>query len=448
MTAMAIESGLAMSAQLSMRASPGLIAFSHILGLSAVQLERLVEEELAENPALERTDTTGCPRCGSESRDCWCAGGPRLITNPEGSGDALVALPDGTSDAERLLHDLLLVVGPDDRRLAAYVTHSLDGRGFLPETPAEIARTLCVAQSRVERVIAALRKVGPLGVAAADVRECLLLQLDHLETRTPAPALVRQLVADHLDALALGKVGSVAASLGVGRSDVEAALRFVRAHLRPYVTFEASGSATSGAGPLADVVIYERADAPGEYRVEVVGRARRSVALDPFYARLAARLRSDAPGNVGPSEREQILASVARARAFLNRLGQREVTVRTVAEAVVDRQRAFLRSGPVAHLPLTRTEVAQQLGLHESTVSRATAGKTVRLPDGSVVPFAAFFGGASSAQAVLRELVAAEATPLSDSQLSGELRSRGFDVARRTVAKYRGELGIPSCVLR
>ena len=454
---MAIDTAMSMSAQLSMRVSPSLIAFSHILGLSAVQLERLVEEELADNPALERAEVQACRLCGSNARPCCEADRPARPAGEhgalsragvDGNGSGLAALPHRASDAEQLLGDVLLVVAPEDRRVAAYVAHSLDERGFLPESPFDIALRLAVPVERVKGVIDAMRNVGPPGVAAENVRECLLLQIDDLQRRGDVPPLVRPLVADHLDQLALGKVRSVAAALGVTTVDVEAALDFVRERLRPFVTFSSAGPVQSRSLPPPDVVIEEHPDAPGEFRIEVVLRARALVAIDPFYARLAARLRRQAQENVAPGEREQIVAAVARARNFLNRLGRRDLTLKAVAEAVVARQRDFIIKGPAAHAPLTRSEVAEQVGLHESTVSRATAGKTVRLPDHTIVPFSAFFGSSSSAQAALREVVATEVSPLTDMQLATELAARGHRLARRTVAKYRADLGIPACSRR
>jgi RNA polymerase sigma-54 factor len=116
--------------------------------------------------------------------------------------------------------------------------------------------------------------------------------------------------------------------------------------------------------------------------------------------------------------------------------------MRRVAETVVGRQEAFVLHGPRHLRPLTRAEVADGLDVHESTVSRAVAGRNVLLPSGRIVPFARFFGGAGAPEAALAGLVAAEETPKSDAELAQELADLGFVLARRTVAKYRGRLGI------
>jgi RNA polymerase sigma-54 factor len=118
--------------------------------------------------------------------------------------------------------------------------------------------------------------------------------------------------------------------------------------------------------------------------------------------------------------------------------------MRAVAEQVVERQREFLRLGPRFLHPLTRAEVAATLGLHESTVSRAVSGKLALLPSGRVMPLAAFFDVSLGPRETLRQAIDAEPRPLSDGELARLLASRGHPVARRTVAKYRAQLGIPA----
>ena len=127
---------------------------------------------------------------------------------------------------------------------------------------------------------------------------------------------------------------------------------------------------------------------------------------------------------------------------------QRRETIRRIAEYLAERQEAFLRHG-VRHLaPLTRAEVAAVIGVHESTVSRATANKFVQVPSREIVPFSTFFTASLSVKDVIAELIANEQAPLTDQEIVATLQQRGFDVARRTVAKYRGQLGILPSTLR
>jgi RNA polymerase sigma-54 factor len=143
-----------------------------------------------------------------------------------------------------------------------------------------------------------------------------------------------------------------------------------------------------------------------------------------------------------------VAADIRRGRAFIRRLGERWSTIRRVMEATARDQRSFVLEGPAALHPLTRSHVAAQLGLHESTVSRAVAGRSALLPCGRVVPLSAFFTASLSAQAALRDLVARERRPLSDDELAAALTADGHPVARRTVAKYRSLLDIPPSTQR
>jgi RNA polymerase sigma-54 factor len=165
--------------------------------------------------------------------------------------------------------------------------------------------------------------------------------------------------------------------------------------------------------------------------------------LNPLYrdlARQAAQLEDD--------EREHVQEYITRARTFLANLRQRESTLKTISETIVRYQEAFLRHG-VRHLvPLTRAEIAAEIGVHESTVSRSTANKVILLPSNDLMAFGEFFRAARPVQDVLRELVENESEPLSDSALAQMLEERGYPIARRTVAKYRDQLQILPSTLR
>jgi RNA polymerase sigma-54 factor len=177
---------------------------------------------------------------------------------------------------------------------------------------------------------------------------------------------------------------------------------------------------------MPEVVIALR---DGTVHVELTEERRFALRVSPGYAALDA-------------------AEARRARAFMRRLAERWSTIRRVVEALADEQREFLVDGPIALRPLTRAQLAARLGVHESTVSRAVAGRSALLPSGRVVPLSAFFTAALSAQEALRRIVARERQALSDDELAAELARRGHRIARRTVAKYRALLGIPPSAQR
>jgi RNA polymerase sigma-54 factor len=195
---------------------------------------------------------------------------------------------------------------------------------------------------------------------------------------------------------------------------------------------------------MPDVIIRDEGDILG---IEVVESRRFYLRLNPLYQDLSQAV-SQGQEQVSMEEKEHLRTFVSRARLFLTNLRQRRETIRRIAECLIERQEAFLRHG-VRHLAaLTRAEVAVSIGVHESTVSRATANKYVQLPNKEIVPFSHFFTASLSVKDVISELIGNEQAPLTDQEIVEMLQQRGFDVARRTVAKYRAQLGILPSTLR
>lgn len=444
---MTAEPTLDLGPRLDLRASPALVASVELLALPLPDLEQLVERELAGNPALERVDAPACPGCGTlvDLPGCAVCGDRPARRSGAGPADGAEPWPAAAqpeSATEALLAEAAPLLASGDRWLAAYVLADLDGRGFLDRPAGAMAAALGVDVGRVERVIRAIRAVGPAGICAADVTDCLLRQLEPFEARGQAPRLLRAMLAGHLGDLARGRIGAVAAALGADRDEVLAARDFLRRHLRPWAMLPEPPLAPVPAPP--DLVVRELPGDSGRLEVEVVETGRLAVRLDPAWAHLAEQ----GPSPLPAAEHRRVREQVAGARALLGGLARRRSTLARVAGHAAERQLPRLRRGPAAHVPLTRAAVAEALGLHESTVSRAVAGKRLRLPDGRVLALAELFGAARSAHDSLRAVVAAEDRPLSDGELTRALRARGHDLSRRTVAKYRAQLGIPAHALR
>jgi len=162
---------------------------------------------------------------------------------------------------------------------------------------------------------------------------------------------------------------------------------------------------------------------------------------------LSADLEVD-PRRYSDKERRHIQHYVSRAKLFIANINQRRQTLYRITQHTVEVQREFLDKGIRYLKPLTRASVASALGMHESTVSRATAAKFVMLPNGKVIPYSDFFQAALSVMDIIKEIIANEETPLTDHEISEKLAERGITVARRTVAKYRDQLGILPSSLR
>ena len=430
---------LEVTPRLEQRASPELLAYAGLLALPTTELESVVDREVEQNPALERLESPACLLCGEPGPACTCTGRRRRSTGTDGARtDQLdVQVADELTGAEAMFAELSPIVPASDRPVLSYVLGSLDDRGFIDMTVEQMAARLGVSPARVRAVLDLLRCHGPAGVGAADLRECLLLQLGRLEERGTGSPLARLIVEEHLERLATGRLGAIAAMLGASRAEVAGAAEFIRARLRPYASLE-EPRLRGGAPPaIPDVVIRERLDVPGEFSVEILERRRVTVVVAVSFAEAACA------SELAPAERERVDAQIVRARAFLDRLERRWETMRAVAEFVVARQREYLVHGPRHMKRLTRAQVAAGLGFHESTVSRATNGRYVVLPGGRVAPFAHFFEAAQGPRTALAQLIADERIPLTDAVLADELTRLGFPLARRTVTKYREHLGIP-----
>jgi RNA polymerase sigma-54 factor len=444
---------MTMAPEMGTRITPALLNLATLLAMPSLELHQAVQLELAENPALEELETqeAPCERCGGPVVEGFCL---RCALDSVGNeapandrdGDAIdpllfVAAPQDLR--ELLLRDLQASVPAHDYPIAFELVGNLDERGFLAIEPEEIATRIDVAEERVRSVLQLLRELGPPGIAARDTRECMLHQIDALEKRGVHCPYARVIVADYLDELAARHTAQIARHLKIRPEQVEDVRAFVRRHLWPYPALAAAHEAA----PLqrvryrsADLAINET---EAGHSVEVLHSPRRLLRLNPLYQDLARRASS-----LSESECAHVQEYVARARIFLASLRQRESTLQRIGEAIVMHQAEFLRHG-VRHLkPLTRAEIAAELGLHESTISRATAEKTALLPNRSLLPISEFFIAARGVQDVLRELIAREPTPLSDEELARQLAACGYPIARRTVAKYRDVLRIPPSHLR
>ena len=431
-----------LESRLDLRTSPALIAASEMLELPSHALDAVVQEVLEANPALERLDGAECAVC----RDRWptrcpvcapaglsprpAAGSGRAAGSGPVSGQPGPDRPAPQTDADALLALVRMAIPAQDVRIAAYVVGSLDHHGRLDIGAKEMAAELGADESAVVRVLAAVRQNGPPGVGATSAAECLLLQLDGLDlVDDTTRALARRVIAGHLPALARGRLAPIASALGVDQDSVAAVLRLIRERLRPYPAFE-GGTPPLNARIVPDLVIRARPEAPGEFEVELVEPRRLRLGIAPGYLRQPDKTR------------------LAEARQLLGQLRERWETLQRVATYTIERQKDFVREGPVGLQPLTRAEVAGTLGLPQSTVSRATAGKYAMLPSDRIVPMATFYSASGGLAEELRRLVAAEDRPLSDGELAGLLGAQGYPVARRTVTKYRMKLGIAAAAQR
>jgi RNA polymerase sigma-54 factor len=369
-----------------------------------------------------------------------------------GSSDRELELPDesGHTLRDHLAWQLELAhLPPETLAIGRAVIDAINDDGYLTESLESIAESVAggVATDAVgvERVLAVVQQLDPPGIGARSVAECIELQLAQLDPATPGLAAARTLARRHLEQVAVRDHAALQRELHVSDEELEVALALVRScHPRPGAAFQA----TRTEYVVPDV--YARRTPQG-WVVELNPAALPRVRLNEGYAGMITR----APDHA------VLRTQLQEARWLLKSLEIRNETMLNVARTIVARQLAFLDSGEESMQPMVLKDVAEAIGMHESTISRVTTGKYLHTPRG-VFEFRFFFSsqvarddgaGVSSTaiRAKIRKLVAQEAPgqPLSDQQIVELLAADGVTVARRTVAKYREALGIaPSSARR
>ncbi len=340
---------------------------------------------------------------------------------------------------DHLLWQLSMSELDDDQRLVAEViVEALNPDGYLPLELEEIAETAGAEVAQVERVLAVVQQLDPLGVAARNLRECLLVQANELY---PANDLVHDIIESHLGDLETRRYKAIAKKLKVNLDQVAEALEVIRS-LEPK-----PGRALNDEAPqyiTPDIYVYKM---DGEFVIVLNEDGLPRLRVNNFYKEALAK--------GGDAEAKEYVQGKLRSAMWLIRsIHQRQRTIYKVTESIVKFQKDFFNQG-IAHLkPLVLRDVAEDVEMHESTISRVTTNKYVHTPQG-VFELKYFFnssinrfqGQAMASEAVkerIRRIIAEEnpAKPLSDQAIADILKAEDIDIARRTVAKYREMLGL------
>jgi RNA polymerase sigma-54 factor len=457
--------------------SPQLVLANELLQFSSLELEQAIAQELAENPALEIQQVQRCSACGAELTGGLCEVCERVEARSEQTwrdardvydgdtgtsagyapvgepDDPFSRLPSSTTLADHVLQQARLSLPAEDVAVARYLVGALDDRGFLARDVDELAADLGLEPEDVEEVLTIIQSLEPVGVAARNVRECLLIQLAELPDDSADRSVAERLILDQWDSLGRSSLKNLGRAVDASVDDVREALRLLRENCSPFPA-HAGWAETREGGPDAgvvcpepDVIIREREGTPGAYDIELPKAGTYRLRVSDAYSRALDDVASGSGGReTGGWERWQELCG--RARLFVRSVEQRWETLHTLMRCLIDYQRDFLADGQRSLKPLTRAQLAEFMDVHESTVSRAVTGKYVELPDREVIPLETFFDSAAPVKHLIEEIVAHEETSLSDRAIAERLREHGHDIARRTVAKYRNALNILPASLR
>ena len=460
-----------------MTLAPRLQQSVKFLQMSTLEFQQAVRQALANNPFLEEPEEEDGPSTAAADTELPvvpASDGATLEPAPadgldeaaaappepeahypgdypapraEGAVDPLEREPTGRSLCDRLYMALVaLPLSDRDRMLAAYLIDSLDADGYLRQPLESLSEADAFdpppEDSEWRAALNLVQQLHAPGIGARDLRECLLLQLRARAADDPVCALATAIVDRHLHRLARNDWAGLRRELGADDEGLREACHLIRT-LDPRPGLRYDDRPTPYVIP--DVVVDKVA---GRWRVRLNEAAMPRARLHRQYADWFQHARC--------AGREQLQHELQEARWLVRNVEQRYATIQRVAEAIVLRQRRFFDYGDVALRPLMLREVAEDLDIHESTVSRATANKYMITPRG-LFEFRHFFsrelgteaGGSCSANAVralIRELIDAEspARPLSDVDLRQQLARHGIVMARRTVTKYRSQMKIPA----
>jgi RNA polymerase sigma-54 factor len=439
--------------------SPQMRQSLEILQATALELQQMVRQELETNPVLEEEPPEEAPETEDAAeedeaqeleaerlQEDWSDFSAQGAVDPEAEARRMRFL-EGVAPAETLAGHLesqfgRLALDPVQRRVASLLIGNLDENGYLAASPEEVADEAGAETAEAVEMLHTLQTMDPPGVGARDLAECLSLQLARLG---PDYAAAKSIVKNHLDLLGRKKFAEIASALGISQEQVREAGALI-AQLNPKPGRAFAGEAAQALSP--DVIIEKVGD---DYAVSLV--------RDNIPHLRISRSYRDLLGESGgtPEVRGYLRDKIRGGKFIIKSIQQRQQTILAIAREIAARQRPFLEEGVSALVPMTMAQVAQVVGVHETTVSRAIAGKTVATPQG-VFEMKFFFttgyttaDGAEVSNTSVKDAIAAliraenAHKPLSDQQIMDKLKADGLPVARRTVAKYREALGfLPS----
>jgi RNA polymerase sigma-54 factor len=453
-----------------------------ILQVAAQDLRSVIQEELQSNPTLEELtpETPGLEKpaktedenTGSDSddrreemdftkefeilgkldqdwRDYMANAGGNQPYTAESAEKRQHFLDSQVSEAslqEHLMRQAeLLDVAPAVLAAMEHLIGSLDDRGFLTQSPADAALQSGLPLEAMQEAHAALKTFDPPGIGSLNLEECLLNQLD-LQGR--ANSLAARILRDHFDLLTRRRIPELARKLSANPDDVQSAIEEI-GKLDPAPGRRFAEDSNRVVEP--DVTVYKDGD---EWKINLNSDYIPRLRISSTYREMIAK------GTLSKEERDYLRERMRSGKFLIDSIEQRQRTIERITREILRFQADFFEHGVSQLKPLTMTQVAEVVGVHETTVSRAIANKYLRSPHG-IFEFKFFFttgyeadGGAAVSNTSVKELIADfiaiedRSKPLSDQEIVAKLQEKGLTIARRTVAKYREELGILPSNLR
>lgn len=421
----------------------------NVLQMGIQELRELVEESVQENPLLDFPEPTGAEQSALEySRKIdWLSAADRQnhayhIQDCDEEFDPIATTGryvDESNDLMRYVRSQFfgICMEPDVMQCVAFLIERLDSNGYLNEDLATLSRIAKKDPSIMERALTELQAADPAGVGARSLTECLRLQI---ERRAGDHRLAIAIVEDYLVDLSQYRYGRISRAVGAPEQEIRDACDLIRT-LNPH---PGTGFASSEnlSYIIPDVLVTPE---HGSFTVSVNEASIPRLTMNTYYLSLLRQ-------TTDPEVKAYLTDKVNKAKWLIRSISQRQSSLQRYTQYIVERQDAFFRNGAAHLLPLTMAEAAADLGVHESTISRAVKEKYLQCTRG-IYPLGYFFSHSlgkeasspSAVKAMLCQLIDQESKskPLSDQKLCDALAALGCTISRRTVAKYRDELDIP-----
>ncbi|MBI2174536.1 MAG: RNA polymerase factor sigma-54 [Candidatus Omnitrophica bacterium] len=441
--------------------APNVTLSLEVLRMPLLELGSFLEQQLEENPLLELDSYSQNATEPIESPDDWLRAGRTLReeAEPDDGEDSGQSFERYMANPQTLQESLQMQLGcqklsPEQERLVELLLDRINEQGYLADPLETIASETGEDLKILEGVLQHLQKCDPPGVGARNLRECLMLQLEH---QVQEESLAYRILRDHFELFIQGRLSILAKTLGIGLPSLKLALEQLK-KLEPK-----PGRAFSGSLPtciIPDLILHRR---EGVYDVELNDRGLPGVSINQSYYRM---LRDP---QTASDVREFLATKFRMAGWLIKAIDERQATILAIARCVISLQNEFLKNGLRALKPLTQAQVASLIGRHPSTVSRAISGKTIDTLHG-IFRLEEFFASRvpqptqgnttqenretsisdERIKAEIQRLTSEEDPmhPLSDNMLAQRLENQNISVARRTIAKYRSCLGILPAHLR
>lgn len=416
-----------------------------VLQMGTEELNQCIEEEVLSNPMLDyakEPEKKEVRRSQGEGIGYYS----RKKTEDTDYQSYLNAIADEKSEDTELAEYLRMQlytkkISPRRQKIGEYLIECLEESGYLKMDMDELAKGIGLSKEELEREIRFMQTLEPCGVFARDLRECLLLQVQGEEQMQRQ---ARLLIEKYLDEIAQNKIPQISKQTGLTTAEITKTIRYIKEELEP-VPGRGYGCANRNEYIYPDITVKE--DEKG-YRIILNKEKVHTLELNREYLPMLGQVHSS-------EENKYLKEQYQKAKILLRNIGKREETLAAVAEAIVDWQREFFEKGKASLKPMNLLDIAQELDVHESTVSRAVRDKYLECRWG-IFELKYFFSNKTSdgnncnVLTYIQEIIHSEnkQKPLSDAKIAEQLEKEGIRISRRTVTKYREQMQIPNTQMR